>query len=149
MCYILNDKELVQQAKDYFAQIPKINRMIKRLTETVSTLRSSLTSQNYELKQDVVQTSGPKNTLEETIIKIVQLEREINDRIDELITLKHEIVKKIKELPDLDQQNVLMARYIQGKKWLAISDDLNFSISQVYKIHGHALLAFAKGNFST
>lgn len=146
MCYILNDKELVQQAKDYFAQIPKINRMIKRLTETVSTLRSSLTSQNYELKQDVVQTSGPKNTLEETIIKIVQLEREINDRIDELITLKHEIVKKIKELPDLDQQNVLMARYIQGKKWPEIAKDMNYSIQNIYRIHGKALLLYAKNN---
>ena len=79
----MTDKELSQRAKEYFAQIRKTDRLIQRLTDTVNTLRSGLTSQSYELKPDKVQTSGPKDTLGETIAKIMSLE-------DIHLTLKEE-----------------------------------------------------------
>ena len=142
----MNDKDLSQQAKEYFAQIRKTDRLINRLDSIIATLRSSLTSTGSQLKQDKVQTSGPKNSHEETICKIDELERTINARIDELVDLKNTTLKAIQILPDFDQQNVLIARYIDGKKWLDIAFDLNFSISQVYKIHGKALISFSEKN---
>jgi seryl-tRNA synthetase len=146
MCYIVTDKELSQRAKDYFAQIRKTDRLIKRLTDTVFTLRSSLTSQSYELNPDKVQTSGPKNTLEETVAKIVDLEADINRRIDELVDMKLEAFTMINRIPDLDQQNILIGRYIQLKKWEDIALELNFSIQWVYELHGKGLLAFSQAN---
>ena len=146
MCYIVTDKELSQRAKDYFAQIRKTDRLIKRLTDTVFTLRSSLTSQSYELNPDKVQTSGPKNTLEETVAKIVDLEADINRRIDELVDMKQEAFNMINRIPDLDQQNILIGRYIQLKKWEDIALELNFSIQWVYELHGKGLLAFSQAN---
>lgn len=146
MCYIVTDKELSQRAKDYFAQIRKTDRLIKRLTDTVFTLRSSLTSQSYELNPDKVQTSGPKNTLEETVAKIVDLEADINRRIDELVDMKQEAFTMINRIPDLDQQNILIGRYIQLKKWEDIALELNFSIQWVYELHGKGLLAFSQVN---
>mgnify|MGYP000681870186 CR=1 FL=1 len=146
MCYIVNDKDLSQQAKDFLNQISRLDALINRLLNTVATERSRLTSIGCELKQDKVQTSGPKNSLEETICKIDELERTINARIDELVDLKNTTMKAIRSLPDFDQQNVLIARYIDGKKWLDIAFDLNFSISQVYKIHGKALISFSEKN---
>ena len=104
----MTDKELSQRAKEYFAQIRKTDRLIQRLTDTVNTLRSGLTSQSYELKPDKVQTSGPKDTLGETIAKIMSLEDDINTRIDELVTMKKEAFSMISKVPDLDQQNVLV-----------------------------------------
>ena len=134
------------KAKEYLCQIPKADRLINQLINTVANLRSSLTSVNTELKPDKVQTSGPKDTMAETIAKIIDLEKEINQRIDTLVDLKKEAFRLISLLPDHDQQNVLIARYIDNKKWLDIAGDLNFSISQVYKIHGHALLKFTEQN---
>lgn len=142
----MTDKELSQRAKDYFAQIRKTDRLIKRLTDTVFTLRSSLTSQSYELNPDKVQTSGPKNTLEETITKIIDLEADINRRIDELVSMKQEAFTMINRIPDLDQQNILIGRYIQLKKWEDISEELNYSMQWVFELHGKGLLAFAKAN---
>ena len=142
----MTDKELSQRAKEYFAQIRKTDRLIQRLTDTVNTLRSSLTSQNYELKPDKVQTSGPKDTLGETIVKIMSLEEDINTRIDELVSMKKEAFSMISKIPDLDQQNVLIGRYIQLKKWEDISEELNYSMQWVFELHGKGLLAFAKAN---
>ena len=146
MCYIVNDKDLSQQAKEYFAQIRKTDRLIHRLDSTIATLRSSLTSTGSQLKQDKVQTSGPKNSLEETICKIDELERTINARIDELVSMKQEAFTMINRIPDLDQQNILIGRYIQLKKWEDISEELNYSMQWVFELHGKGLLAFAKAN---
>lgn len=146
MCGIVTDKELSQRAKDYFAQIRKTDRLIQRLTDTVNTLRSSLTSQSYKLKPDKVQTSGPKDTLGETIAKIMSLEDDINTRIDELVKQKADAMRRIQNVPDQDQQNILIARYVNGEKWEKIAVDLNFSIAQIYRIHGAALLDFIKEN---
>ena len=146
MCYIVNDKDLSQQAKEYFAQIRKTDRLIHRLDSTIATLRSSLTSTGSQLKQDKVQTSGPKNTLEETITKIIDLEAKINARIDELVTMKKEAFSMISKVPDLDQQNVLVGRYIQLKKWEDLAAEFEYTTQWLFEIHGKALLAFAKEN---
>ena len=142
----MTDKELSQRAKEYFAQIRKTDRLIQRLTDTVNTLRSGLTSQNYELKPDKVQTSGPKDTLGETIAKIMSLEDDINTRIDELVTMKKEAFSMISKVPDLDQQNVLVGRYIQLKKWEDLAAEFECTTQWLFEIHGKALLAFAKEN---
>ena len=142
----MNDKDLSQQAKEYFAQIRKTDRLIHRLDSTIATLRSSLTSTGSQLKQDKVQTSGPKNTLEETITKIIDLEAKINARIDELVDMKQEAFNRIGNVSDKDQQNILIARYVNGEKWEKIAVELSFSIAQVYRIHGAALLDFAEKN---
>lgn len=142
----MTDKELSQRAKDYFAQIRKTDPLIQRLTDTVNTLRSGLTSQSYELKPDKVQTSGAKDTLGETIVKIMSLEDDINARIDELVDMKQEAFTMINRIPDFDQQNILIGRYIQLKKWEDIALELNFSIQWVYELHGKGLLAFSQMN---
>lgn len=142
----MNDKDLSQQAKEYFAQIRKTDRLIHRLDSTIATLRSSLTSTGSQLKQDKVQTSGPKNTLEETITKIIDLEAKINARIDELVTMKKEAFSMISKVPDLDQQNVLVGRYIQLKKWEDLAAEFEYTTQWLFEIHGKALLAFAKEN---
>lgn len=142
----MTDKELSQQAKEYFAQIRKTDRLIKRLCSAVATERSKLTSISLELKPDKVQTSGPKNTLEEAIAKIDTLERKINARIDELVDQKADAFAMISRVPDFDQQNVLIGRYIELKEWDNIAIEINFSLQYVYELHGKALLAFAQVN---
>ena len=69
-------------AKSYLRQILKIDKLINRLIDTVSTLRKSLTSISCEIKERV-QTSGPKDTAAGTIAKIVDMENEINQQEDE------------------------------------------------------------------
>lgn len=142
----MTEKELCQRAKDYFFQIRKTDRLIQRLTDTVNTLRSSLTSQNYELKPDKVQTSGAKDTLGETIVKIIALEDDINARIDELVDMKKDAFNRIGKIPDLDQQNVLIGRYIQMKKWEDLAAEFEYTTQWLFEIHGKALLSFCTAN---
>lgn len=146
MYYIVTEKELVQGAKDYFSQIKNTDYLINRLTDTVSSLRSSLTSIGNELKPDKIQSSKVTDTMSATIDKIVDFENEINAYIDALVDLKREAFERINKISDLNQRNVLIAKYVNGLRWEYIAHDLNFSIAQVYRIHGAALLNFTEKN---
>ena len=82
----------------------------------------------------------------ETIAKIMSLEDDINAQIDELVTMKKEAFSMISKVPDLDQQNVLVGRYIQLKKWEDLAAEFEYTTQWLFEIHGKALLAFAKEN---
>ena len=86
------------------------------------------------------------NPLESAMIKIVDLESQINARIDELVSMKQEAFARIRNVPDLDQQNILIGRYIQLKEWDDIAVELQFSPKWILKLHGKALLEFYQHN---
>lgn len=132
-------------AKSYLRQILKIDKLINRLIDTVSTLRKSLTSISCEIKERV-QTSGPKDTAAGTIAKIVDMENEINERIDELVDLKREAFRMISKISDFDQQNVLIARYIQLKSWDDIAFEMDCSIQWLFEIHKKGITDFYRLN---
>ena len=142
----MTERELVQGAKDYFSQIKNTDYLINRLTDTVSILRSSLTSIGNDLKPDKIQSSKVTDTMSATIDKIVDFENEINAYIDALVDLKREALERINKISDLNQRNVLIAKYVNGLKWEYIAHDLNFSMRQIHRIHGAALVDFAKQN---
>lgn len=142
----MTEKELIQAVKRYLSKVQQTDRLIARLKSTIATLRAGLTSQGYELKPDKVQTSGPKDALAETFSRIDELEREIEQDIQSLDEWKKATYDRIGRLECLDQRNVLIARYVEGKRWENIAVELNFSTPQIYRIHGAGLMSFAEKN---
>ena len=140
------DKELCRQARDYFAQLRKTDRLIQRLRSTIAALRSGLTGHDYELRPDKVQTSRANSHLEDAMVRIVDLEEQVDSRIGELVAMRHEAFLMIGNVPDFDQQNILIARYIQLKDWDDIAMELEFSTKWVLKLHVKGLLAFSRAN---
>jgi DNA-directed RNA polymerase specialized sigma subunit len=77
--------------------------------------------------------------MEGIIIKMVSLESEINQDLETLVDLKIKIVSKIKQINNQDYQTLLELRYLCFKTWEEISSQMNYSIQNIYKIHGKAL----------
>lgn len=146
MCCIVCNKELVHQAQNYFARIREADQQIRRLKYMVAVLRSDLTSQNYGLKQVQVKGSSNPRRFEDKIISVVDRERQVTSLSRELSTLQREALGRIKRLPDLDQQNVLIARYLREQQLEEIADELNLHLWQIKRIHKEGLLAFAEHN---
>lgn len=138
----MTDKEKSQAAKSYLSQIASTNALIVQLQGVVDQLRASLTSQNYALQPDKVQTSGPKDVIAATVDKIVDYEADIERRIDELVDLKRKTTTLIEKIPDFEQQTVLIARYVNRKQWEPLSISMNYSIRAIHRLHGKSLLAF-------
>lgn len=127
-------------AKQYLKQAYRLNELINsdiQELEQLKALSKSISSPNLfgmpsgSKKQEAVFVNA--------IMKIVDLEKIINAEIDKFVDLKKEIRNVILKIPDNNYKLCLMLRYIQFRKWNTIAAEMNFSLKQVYRIHGKAL----------
>ena len=126
------------QAKEFLNKIRHIDMMINCKLEQTSNLRSRLTSINVSMSERV-QSSLDPDKFTNTISKIVELEKEINDDIDKLVDLKSIARKAIESLDDDVEKMVLYKRYFENKTFEQISVELNYSWRRIHQFHGDAL----------
>ena len=79
--------------------------------------------------------------MENTIIKVIMLEEEINADIDELVDLKAEIYGVINSIEEEDYKTLLEQRYLCFRDWKDIAVFMRYNERYIYKLHGKALAA--------
>ena len=126
-------------AKEYLSQAMHIDQRINSKLEQVTRLRENAANCTAALSDTLRPDSPNQQRMEETICKIVDLEREINEDIDRLVDLKAEARKAINAVNDPDQQLILELRYLCYKPWLEIAGAMGYSEAGIYKLHGKAL----------
>lgn len=89
--------------------------------------------------EERVQGTKNQSPMEETMVRLIDLENEVNEDIDKLIKLRAEIVETINEVDDPIYQLILLMRYIEGKPWEDIAVGLGYDRSTVWRNHGKAL----------
>ncbi|MDO5299974.1 MAG: DUF1492 domain-containing protein [Clostridia bacterium] len=126
-------------AREYLSQAMYIDQRINSKLEQVMKLRETAAKVTATLS-DMPRPESPKcQSMEETIVKIVDLENEINRDIDRLVDLKAEARRTIARLENPEQQLILELRYLCFKQWSAIMGEMGISETSVYRIHGEAL----------
>ena len=131
-----------RRAKAYLGKIRQTDRTVQRLLELRFSLRASLYSTGAPLSGMPGGGRDPDRT-GRTIARLDELERRIDAYVDELVTRKAEAFARITRLPELAEQDVLIARYIQLKPWPVIAREMHYEERQIYRIHGRALQHFA------
>lgn len=126
-------------AKEYLSQVMYIDQRINSKLEQVMTLREAATKATATLSDMPRPDSSNVRSMEDTIVKIVDLENEINRDIDQLVDLKAEARRMIAQVKEPDQQLVLELRYLCYKQWSEIMIELGCSEPTVYRLHGEAL----------
>lgn len=137
-----NKQSATKSAKAYLLQIRKTDQIVQRLLEARFSLRSSLYSTGAALSGMPGGGHDPDRT-GRTIARLDELERRIDAYVDELVARKSEAFLRIRRLPELSEQDVLIARYLQCKPWPVIAREMHYEERQVYRIHGRALQHFA------
>lgn len=125
-------------AKEYLGQAYRIDQRIKNKTEQLNSFRElavnvSSTISDYPSK-------GTRNVhrLENTIVKIIDMENQIKADIDRLINLKIEITNAIASVNDEHCRMVLELHYLQFKSWTDIAFEMNYSPRQISRIKDKA-----------
>ena len=96
--------------------------------------------QRIDSKLQQVETLSPNpQAMENTIVKIIDLENEFNRDVDRLVDLKAEVKRVILRLSSPDQKLVLELLYLCFKPWSEIMETLGISETSVYRVHGEAL----------
>ena len=77
--------------------------------------------------------------MESRVVKIVDLEREINAEIDELVDLKRDIRELIAQIRKPEYRTLLELRYLGFRTWDAIAEKMGFEPRTIYRFHSNAL----------
>lgn len=126
-------------AKEYLSQAYRLDKRIDSKIEQLKSLNLLATKCTSTLSDMPKSQSISNSRLEDTVVKIVALQEEINRDIDSLVDLKRDIVRTIKSVQNPEYQIILELRYLCFKTWEEIAVQMNCSIDNVFKIRKNAL----------
>ena len=131
-------------AYDYLSQAYMLEQRIQTKLQHVSSLRSlAQTVSSFTGNEPVVHTRNVTQ-LEDTVIKIMEQEQELNAEIDRLVDLKREIMEVLDEVKDMNYRLILEKRYLCFLTWDQIASDMNYSRRWVLNQHDKAVDVVAK-----
>ena len=126
-------------AKEYLLQAYLLEERIDSKLMQVERLRGLATKSTAIIRMDPGGGSGDGDFMENTIIRIVDMEREISEEINRLVDLKREIAEVIRQVGDPDLQTLLEMRYLCYRDWPEIMDSLHRSSSTMFHMHRKAM----------
>lgn len=113
------------------------NRQLAQLKRYCTTIKS------FDYSKEKTN-GGKKQDFSDTVDKIIDLENEINKDIDDLIDKKTKMNEFIKSTLSGNEYIVIQMRYFDEYDWIEIAIQLNYTIDNIYKIHGKALFKLNK-----
>lgn len=123
--HILTDGTVDERINSKLEQMASLNGLAIKETSTMSDMPGS-PNRNIHKTEDI-------------IVKILDLQREIQKDANELLNLKQEICQCIKQVPDPEGQVILKEMYLRMMKWEQIATILNMSIRKVFQLHDESL----------
>ena len=127
------------RTEEYLNQARHLDTQINSKLSQIESL-SALATKCTAILTDM---PGNKNNgtskMEDTILKIITLQEEINSDIDVLVDLKKEIMTIIKKVENSEYRTLLENRYLSFLSWEKIAVEMKYSIQQVYRKRTEAL----------
>lgn len=131
-------------AKQYLKQGYRLKELIQTHRDELAQLRSMLGSAQG-VSYDKIGGSSAKwngDTAEyNLVIKCIDLEAQIQQEIDSMVALMQEIHSTIEGVHNNDERLVLRCKYILFLSWEETAQRMNYSDTQVRRLHGSALLS--------
>lgn len=129
----------MKNAKEYLGQAYRIDQRINSKIEQVSALNNMAIKATSTISDMPGSATRNIHRMEDVIVKIIDLQNEINADIDELVDFKAEVMGVIKSIDNLEYQTLLELRYLCFKPWEQIAIELGYSINNVFKMHRKAI----------
>ena len=125
--------------RTYLEQAWRLDDEIKSKIEQLDVL-NALAAHTTSALSGMPHAAGHEGSkLEDTIVKIVGLQEEINADVDRLVDLKREIGRLIAQVENRDQRLILELRYLCRKPWDEITVRMNLSERWTFLLHDRAL----------
>lgn len=131
-------------AKQYLKQAYRLNELINSdLAELQSLKALSTTISAIQYDADRVQNGNVETSkVESVVLKIIDLERTIDEEINAFLVLKAAIREGINAVENPNERLLLRLRYVEFLSWTDIQDKMGFCKTQVHRVHGRALINF-------
>lgn len=126
-------------AKAYLSQAFRLDQQINSKLEQVSALRQLATKATASIHAERVSGTTHRSPMENAVIKLIDLEYEINSDIDRLVDLKRELNALILSIDNHAYRIVLELRYLSDNTWEEVANVMGYDLRWVYRLHGKAL----------
>jgi len=134
-------------AKEYLSEVQRLQTIIEQKQERIKEIRESAsTVRGIRFDLEKVQGGGRTDKIGDSVAKIIDLEKEVENDIVSLMYRQHEITNQIHRVDNLNYMKILFKRYIESKNFQTIADEMNFTYQYVLELHGKALKAFETVN---
>ena len=127
-------------ARQWLGRARNIDREIALLQRTKEETRDNLTKITQSYESDGAQTTKDPHKYD----RLVELENEIDQKIDELIDTKREIMNVIYKVEDRNQRQVLISYYLRMMTLEKIAVEMNYSFRQIVNIRRHGIMEVQK-----
>ena len=128
-----------QDKKQYLEQYRFLNREIDWNTEKLAEWKSFAQRVTASYQPTLSGSRNHLDRIQHSYDKIEALSNKINRQIDELIELRADIEQHINDISDSTLRIILWERYVAGKTWEAIAEELCYCSKQVMRLHIKAL----------
>lgn len=135
-------EEPYAQTRRYLRQLSRRNARIEALLERQRRYRELASGRTTRLREVGGGVRRRVSSVEEFVLKIVDLEREIDRRVDEYVDLTREIEARIDRLEDGRLRDLLRWRYVNEWDWERVAGALGYERRQAFRLHARALRAF-------
>lgn len=126
-------------AKEYLRQLLRRDARINALIERQQRYRELAGVRGVAYGDVSGGGSRHGSAVEDYAVRIVELEREIDRRIDEYVDLVRQAEAAIDQVEDERCRDVLRYRYLNGWSWEKIAEQMHYDERWVRRLHGRAL----------
>ena len=130
--------------KKYLGQAYYIDKRINSKLGQTARLRDMATKATASIHAERVSGTKQRSPMENAVVKLIDLEHEINRDIDKLVDFKREVTERINAIEHPEHRLLLESRYLHFMTWKEIAEIMCYSSRQVQRIHGKALIDFDK-----
>ena len=129
-------------AKEYLRQLKMLDNLINAKLLEKECIRALATKVTSNLSERVQ--GGGSGGIENTVIKITELEIQINADIDKLVDLKAEATHIIDSLENNKHKAILSMYYVSNLTFEQVAENTDMTFRWIHKLHGRALKEFEK-----
>ena len=126
-------------AKEYLSQAWYLDKRIRTKERQLDWLRSHAVYVSPKLTEVPKAPSIRRSPVEEAVVRITELENEINESIAKLMRLKSEIADAIRSVNSMECETLLEMRYLAFLSWDQVAVQLGYSQDYIYHLHRKAL----------
>ena len=126
------------EAKQSLKELKSLKRLIKVKLAQIEEERKQISITAVDYSKERI-SGGESVPLQQRFIEhIERLERDYEQLLDRMRETEDMLAEHLTELSPIEQA-IIIERYMYGKSWRQIEREYDYSIDNVYKIHGSAL----------
>lgn len=130
----MTNKEKIKWLSQYRDVVKETMRLVREKEEWRSIAEKITPSYSFEPKMQ-----SAVSKVETGAEHLIEIDEQLQRQIAKRVRLRLKIGEAIYSLPSEKYRYLLESRYIDGKKWEQIALDMNYSVMQIWRMHGEAL----------